>query len=49
LWKVEEDGDGQKVDYLATLSKHTQAVYVVRWAPKGEPTPPRQATLGYFD
>ncbi|KAL2199072.1 WD40-repeat-containing domain protein [Corynascus similis CBS 632.67] len=36
LWKIEEDGDGQKVDYLATLSKHTQAVNVVRWAPKGE-------------
>ncbi|KAL2180179.1 WD40-repeat-containing domain protein [Thermothelomyces heterothallicus CBS 202.75] len=36
LWKIEEDGDGPKVDYLATLAKHTQAVNVVRWAPKGE-------------
>jgi chromatin assembly factor 1 subunit B len=36
LWKVEEDGAEQKVDYIATLAKHTQAVNVVRWAPKGE-------------
>ncbi|KAK4100649.1 WD40 repeat-like protein [Parathielavia hyrcaniae] len=36
LWKVEDDGDRHKVDYIATLSKHTQAVNVVRWAPKGE-------------
>jgi hypothetical protein len=39
LWKIEEDTDGQKVDYIATLAKHTQAVNVVRWAPKGEPNP----------
>ncbi|KAH8179274.1 anaphase-promoting complex subunit 4 WD40 domain-containing protein [Sarocladium implicatum] len=36
LWKVESDGQERKVDYLATLSKHNQAVNVVRWAPKGE-------------
>ncbi|KAK0383992.1 hypothetical protein NLU13_8081 [Sarocladium strictum] len=36
LWKVESDGPERKVDYLATLSKHNQAVNVVRWAPKGE-------------
>ncbi|KAK3341253.1 WD40-repeat-containing domain protein [Lasiosphaeria hispida] len=36
LWKVEEDGEDRRVEYLATLSKHTQAVNVVRWAPKGE-------------
>lgn len=24
------------MDYLSTLSKHTQAVNVVRWAPKGK-------------
>ncbi|KAK0657255.1 WD40-repeat-containing domain protein [Cercophora newfieldiana] len=36
LWKVEEDGEDRKVEYLATLAKHTQAVNVVRWAPKGE-------------
>ncbi|KAL2018407.1 hypothetical protein VTK56DRAFT_885 [Thermocarpiscus australiensis] len=36
LWKVEADGENRRVEYLATLSKHTQAVNVVRWAPKGE-------------
>ena len=36
LWKVDAEGDERKVDYLSTLSKHTQAVNVVRWAPKGE-------------
>ncbi|OAA68196.1 chromatin assembly factor 1 subunit [Niveomyces insectorum RCEF 264] len=36
LWKVESDGESRKVDYLATLAKHTQAVNVVRWCPKGE-------------
>ncbi|KAF4818824.1 putative WD repeat-containing protein [Colletotrichum siamense] len=36
LWKVESDGEDRKVDYLSTLSKHTQAVNVVRWAPKGD-------------
>lgn len=30
------DGEDRKVEYLATLSKHSQAVNVVRWAPKGE-------------
>ncbi|KAH8899310.1 WD40 repeat-like protein [Thozetella sp. PMI_491] len=35
--RVEDDGkEGRKVEYLSTLSKHTQAVNVVRWAPKGE-------------
>ncbi|KAF1970904.1 WD40 repeat-like protein [Bimuria novae-zelandiae CBS 107.79] len=36
LWKVEANGEERKVSYLATLSKHSQAVNVVRWAPKGE-------------
>ncbi|KAK4658725.1 Chromatin assembly factor 1 subunit [Podospora pseudocomata] len=36
LWKIEDDGEDRKVDYLATLSTHTQAVNVVRWAPKGD-------------
>ncbi|KAK3382407.1 WD40-repeat-containing domain protein [Lasiosphaeria ovina] len=36
LWKIEEDGEDRRVEYLATLSKHSQAVNVVRWAPKGE-------------
>ncbi|QSZ32299.1 hypothetical protein DSL72_001873 [Monilinia vaccinii-corymbosi] len=36
LWKIESDGEDRKIEYLATLQKHTQAVNVVRWAPKGE-------------
>ncbi|KAI2469341.1 WD40 repeat-like protein [Annulohypoxylon bovei var. microspora] len=36
VWKVEAEGDTRRVDYLSTLAKHTQAVNVVRWAPKGE-------------
>ncbi|KAH8682321.1 WD40-repeat-containing domain protein [Xylariales sp. PMI_506] len=36
LWKIEVEGEDRKVEYLATLSKHSQAVNVVRWAPKGE-------------
>jgi chromatin assembly factor 1 subunit B len=36
LWKVDSQGQDRKVEYLATLAKHNQAVNVVRWAPKGE-------------
>ncbi|KAK2073864.1 hypothetical protein P8C59_008109 [Phyllachora maydis] len=36
LWKLEGHGEERKVEYLSTLVKHTQAVNVVRWAPKGE-------------
>ncbi|KAF2815386.1 WD40 repeat-like protein [Mytilinidion resinicola] len=36
LWKVEASGDERKVIYLSTLVKHTQAVNVVRWSPRGE-------------
>ncbi|KAI0008147.1 WD40 repeat-like protein [Xylariaceae sp. FL0662B] len=36
VWKVESEGEDRKIDYLATLAKHSQAVNVVRWAPKGE-------------
>ncbi|KAL6862987.1 Chromatin assembly factor 1 subunit [Amphichorda felina] len=36
LWHVESHGPERKVEYLATLAKHNQAVNVVRWAPKGE-------------
>ncbi|KAG6007827.1 hypothetical protein E4U54_008782 [Claviceps lovelessii] len=36
IWKLISDGPERKVDYLSTLSKHNQAVNVVRWAPKGE-------------
>lgn len=32
---MDANGDERKVSYLATLSKHSQAVNVVRWAPKG--------------
>ncbi|KAJ5997099.1 hypothetical protein N7499_006584 [Penicillium canescens] len=36
LWKVESAGEDRKVTYLSTLLKHTQAVNVVRFSPKGE-------------
>ncbi|KAL2823708.1 WD40-repeat-containing domain protein [Aspergillus cavernicola] len=36
LWKVETVGQERKVSYLSTLLKHTQAVNVVRFSPKGE-------------
>jgi len=36
LWNVESHGDERKVTYLSTLVKHTQAVNVVRWCPRGE-------------
>ncbi|KAE8149369.1 WD40-repeat-containing domain protein [Aspergillus avenaceus] len=36
LWKVESTGEERKVSYLSTLVKHTQAVNVVRFSPKGE-------------
>lgn len=36
VWKVQADGPERKVEYLSTLSKHNQAVNVVRWAPKGK-------------
>jgi WD40 repeat protein len=39
VWKVEADGPERKVEYLSTLSKHNQAVNVVRWAPKGKHWP----------
>ncbi|KAI0018565.1 WD40 repeat-like protein [Xylariomycetidae sp. FL0641] len=35
IWKVEADGEERRVTYLSTLAKHTQAVNVVRWAPRG--------------
>ena len=35
LWKVDVDGDERKVTYLSSLEKHTQAVNVVRWCPRG--------------
>ncbi|KAK0346494.1 Chromatin assembly factor 1 subunit [Friedmanniomyces endolithicus] len=36
IWQVEVNGEDRKVTYLSTLSKHTQAVNVVRWCPRGE-------------
>ncbi|KAL6705878.1 Chromatin assembly factor 1 subunit [Coniothyrium glycines] len=36
LWSVEAQGEERKVTYLSTLVKHTQAVNVVRWCPRGE-------------
>ncbi|KAL1641477.1 Chromatin assembly factor 1 subunit [Diplodia intermedia] len=36
LWKIEASGEDRKVSYLSTLVKHTQAVNVVRWSPRGE-------------
>jgi chromatin assembly factor 1 subunit B len=36
IWRVEANGEERKVTYLSTLKKHTQAVNVVRWCPKGE-------------
>lgn len=35
LWKVDGNGEERKVTYLSTLIKHTQAVNVVRWSPRG--------------
>ncbi|RKU48470.1 hypothetical protein DL546_003643 [Coniochaeta pulveracea] len=35
LWKIEGEGENRSVEYLSTLAKHTQAVNVVRWAPRG--------------
>jgi hypothetical protein len=35
LWKVDGSGEDRSVTYLSTLAKHTQAVNVVRWCPKG--------------
>lgn len=36
LWRVESVGKERKISYLSTLVKHTQAVNVVRFSPKGE-------------
>ncbi|QIW97815.1 hypothetical protein AMS68_003333 [Peltaster fructicola] len=36
LWRIEANGEERKVTYLSTLAKHTQAVNVVRWSPRGE-------------
>ncbi|CAK1354568.1 putative WD repeat-containing protein [Cercospora beticola] len=36
IWSVESNGEERKVTYLSTLKKHTQAVNVVRWCPRGE-------------
>lgn len=35
LWKVDSSGEEPKISYLSALVKHTQAVNVVRFSPKG--------------
>jgi chromatin assembly factor 1 subunit B len=42
LWSIEASGDERKVTYLSTLEKHSQAVNVVRWCPRGNTTPASQ-------
>ncbi|KAK2749892.1 hypothetical protein FQN57_005309 [Myotisia sp. PD_48] len=46
LWKVEATGEERKVTYLSTLMKHTQAVNVVRFSPKGDETGEMLASAG---
>ncbi|KAK5109694.1 hypothetical protein LTR62_006817 [Meristemomyces frigidus] len=36
IWQIDSEGENRKVTYLSTLKKHTQAVNVVRWCPRGE-------------
>ncbi|CAG8977040.1 hypothetical protein HYALB_00012152 [Hymenoscyphus albidus] len=36
LWKIDAEGEDRKVEYLCTMVRHTQAVNVVRWAPRGD-------------
>ncbi|KAI9680372.1 MAG: hypothetical protein M1829_001258 [Trizodia sp. TS-e1964] len=36
LWKLEAVGEDRRVTYLSTLTKHTQAVNVVRFSPRAE-------------
>jgi len=40
LWRVESTGEERNVTYLSTLLKHTQAVNVVRFCPKGNSSHP---------
>ncbi|KAK5676500.1 Chromatin assembly factor 1 subunit [Elasticomyces elasticus] len=36
IWQIDSTGEDRKVTYLSTLVKHSQAVNVVRWCPRGE-------------
>ncbi|CAI6336928.1 unnamed protein product [Periconia digitata] len=36
LWQVDSNAEERKITYLASLKKHSQAVNVVRWSPRGE-------------
>lgn len=36
IWQLEKEGDEVRVEYRATLLRHTQTVNVVRFCPKGE-------------
>lgn len=40
LWKVDCTGEDRKISYLSALVKHTQAVNVVRFSPKGSHNAP---------
>ncbi|KAF7537701.1 hypothetical protein G7054_g3520 [Neopestalotiopsis clavispora] len=40
IWRIEGEGEDRKVEYLSTLTKHSQAVNVVRWAPKANQSQP---------
>lgn len=35
LWHVDQTSEERNIAYLSTLAKHTQAVNVVRWCPRG--------------
>lgn len=48
IWKVEHAAEERKVTYLSTLSKHTQAVNVVRFSPKGVLST-HSIERGYYD
>ncbi|RKF56012.1 putative WD repeat-containing protein C26H5.03 [Golovinomyces cichoracearum] len=36
LWRLDVEGEDSRVEYLCTMTKHTQAVNAVRWAPKSD-------------
>ncbi|TVY38183.1 putative WD repeat-containing protein [Lachnellula occidentalis] len=36
LWRIDAEGEDRKVEYLCTMVRHTQAVNVVRWNPRGD-------------
>ncbi|KAH6672199.1 WD40-repeat-containing domain protein [Halenospora varia] len=36
LWRIDSEEEDRKVEYLCTMVRHTQAVNVVRWSPRGD-------------